>query len=224
MAYRFSVGLFIEHFRKMQADIESVASPFHRKILYAAALDPLSRAAFGPRKKGDKHREWIVRLLTDLTDWKEAKLLSLPQLKLLLCAQRRSRFRLHREVNKRLKEWPTGHYIPISGSPTLADLRRYAAPEEFDALDSCQYVQLFYTYRNNLIHEFREPGYGTDWGRPRKSPFYTSSIYGPWELVFPVGFFSTLFSQSLEGVQSHLLRTRTNPHSNFDFGSLWRAK
>ena len=184
----------------------------------------MSRGAFGPRGKKDLNRDWIVRLLTELAGWTDATRVSLPQLKLLLRDQGRHRYRLYREVTSRLKQWPNGLYVPATRSPLSAEISAFAASEEHDALARCQYVQLFYTYRNNLVHEYREPGYGTDWGRPRTDPFYTSSIYGPWELVFPVAFFSTLFTRALTGVEAHLLATRANPHNNFEFGSLWRAK
>lgn len=224
MAYRLSIEQFVGHFRDAMESIETVPSQLHRKVLYAAALDPISRAAFGPRGKKDTHRDWIVRTLVELADWKEASHISLPQLQLLLRHKKRTRFRLYREVSKRLEQWPTGLYIPATDSPTRAELLKYAAPEDEDAMRQCQYVQLFYTYRSNLIHEYREPGYGTDWGRPRKKPFYTSSTFGPWELVFPVAFFADLFSRSLTGVEAHLLKNRQNPHYNFKFGSLWWAK
>jgi hypothetical protein len=51
---------FIENFRGHLTDLDKVLLLLYRKILYAAALDPLARAAFGI---ADIHRKRIIRLV-----------------------------------------------------------------------------------------------------------------------------------------------------------------
>jgi hypothetical protein len=79
-------------------------------------------------------------------------------------------------------------------------------------------------FRNNLIHEYREPGYGTDRSGRQTEPFYTNlSSFGGRELVFPIAFVAAIYEQALARVSDHLLATKVSPHSKFKFGSHWRA-
>lgn len=51
---RDAITQFIEYFRGHIADLDAVLPLLYRKILYATALDPLARAAFGAT---DSHRK-----------------------------------------------------------------------------------------------------------------------------------------------------------------------
>jgi hypothetical protein len=219
-AYRESVDQFIEYFRDQTRSIESVVVPMYRKVLYATALDPLARAAFG----NIGHRERIARLIDELTSWGARNRISLPQLGLGLRDAKRGRFRLYREVSRRLYYWPPGHIIRVDASPTEAELLPFASKEEKKIIASCRYPELFYTYRNNLVHEFREPGYGIETSSDTENAYYTSMIDGPWELVFPVGFFAAICEQAVSGLHTYLLKHKIDPYTRFQFGSLWRAR
>jgi hypothetical protein len=219
--FRFSVEVFIQHFREQGEAIAALPSDLHKKILYCSALDPLARAVF--LKRGN-HRTRLVHLLTDHTDWSDSGRVSLYQLSCYLQAKKRTRFRLYREVTRRLNLSPPKKRLLLSNSPRLSELIAHAAPEEWKPLVLHTYGYLFYTYRNNLIHEYREPGYGTDWSRGGTEPFYTNlSSFGLRELVFPLGFVASLYAQALKGAQSELLKQKINPHKRFDFGSRWGA-
>lgn len=217
---RPAIARFIAHFESQSTDIEAVESLMLRKLLYATALDPLARAAFG----NIGHRKRITRLLDELTNWNGKSLISLPQLSLNLLAAKKGRSRLAREVRKRLDQWPSGHVLPITASPEQSELLPFTAPSEVKLLDECRYSNLFYTYRNNLVHEFREPGYGMELSTDDEQVYYTSTITGPWELVFPAAFFSSIFKDTLAGLDSYLVQHRIDPYKQFEFGSLWRAK
>ena len=215
-----AIDRFLSSFESQENDIAAVKSPTLRKLLYTTALDPLARAAYG----NIGHHERLVRLLDELTTWNARGLVSLPQLSLSLTASKRGRFRLAREVRKRLRQWPPGHVLRISSSPTKAELPGFADATEAKIIEACRYPHLFYKYRNNLVHEFREPGYGSEWSTDKDQAYYTSMINGPWELVFPVGFFLCIFEQAIIGLRGYLITQRINPYSQFEFGSLWRGK
>jgi hypothetical protein len=219
-AYKDSVDQFIGYFRDQINSIASVTVPMYRKILYATALDPLARAAFG----NIGHRQRFVRLINTLTSWKARNRVSLPQLNLGLRDAKRSRYRLYREVSRRLNHWPPADIIRVDASPTEAELLPFASTDEEKVITSCSYPELLYTYRNNLIHEFREPGYGIEMSSDTDNAYYASMIDGPWELVFPVGFFATTCEQAVSNLHTYLLNHQINPYTRFQFGSLWRAK
>lgn len=219
--HRDAIEQFIGYFEGHIKTIEAVKPVVYRKLLYAAALDPLARAAFGDIK----HRERITRLIDDLTSWPAKKLVSLPQLELALKEQERTRFRLYRRVHGQLKQWAPGHVLRIIESPPLAELQPFASPEEQKTLNRCRYTALFYTYRNNLVHEFRQPGYGIEMSsdKYKDQPYYHSEIGGPWQLVFPVAFFSSLYKDAVRGLETFLKRHDRDPYEQFRFGSLWRS-
>ena len=219
--YRLGVQQFIGHFREQGSAIAEVASELHRKILYCSALDPLARAVCAPKTK---NRPRFVNLLLNHTDWQDAGRISLFQLACHLRLTKRTRFRLYREVKRRLEASPPRRRMPLSSSPTLAEMSAFATAGELEALQSHSYAELFYTFRNNLIHEYRQPGYGTDWSRKATEPFYTSlSSFGERELVFPIAFVESLYEQALQHVSQHLLTNKINPHTRFNFGSHWRS-
>lgn len=220
MAHRPSIREFIAHFQGQIPTLEAVEPFTYRKILYATALDPLARAAFG----NIGHRERIVRLIEELTCWRDCDLVSLPQLQLLLREHERARYRLFREVNDQLRQWPSGRILRISVSPCLDQLLPFADPDEIKLIQKCRYAELFYTYRNNLIHEFREPGYAMEFSSDKDQPYYHSMARHPWQLAFPVGFFAFIYKSALSGLEKYLLYRDQDPYARFDFGSLWRAK
>ncbi len=214
------VSRFVAHFQSQVKSLEQVESLMLRKLLYATALDPLARAAFG----NIGHRTRMVRLIDELTTWDGRELVSLPQLKLALSEAKRGRGRLAREVRCQLGNWQPGLVIPIANSPKQSELLPLATPAEEKLINACLYSNLFYTYRNNLVHEFREPGYGIELSTDGDFAYYTSTINGPWELVFPVRFFSSLFEEVLVELKAYLIRNNIDPYNQFEYGSLWRAR
>ena len=219
--HREAIAQFVEYFRAHIADLDKVLPLLYRKILYATALDPLARAAFGT---ADGHRKRIIRLIDELVDWQDKHRISLPQLELALEEQNRTSAPLYKDVQQRLSRWAPGAVLQLSVSPQLAELKPLADSTEISLLAAAQYAELFYTYRNNLIHEFRKPGYGIEISTNKDQPYYCCMSNSPWHLVFPVGFFARLFKEALSGLESFLLRADLDPYSQFEFGSLWRAR
>ena len=217
--YRLSVAQFIGHFRTQLDHIAQVPSEHFQKILYSLVLDPLAQAAYSATGS----RANVVLLIENLTSWPDAGRVSTIQLKLALLNERRARYRLYRQVSGRLVLQPIQLRTPLSTSPHKSELLPFAATNrEQKLIDRCTYSQLFYTYRSNLVHEFREPGYGADWDRGSTEPYYGKSSFGERELVFPLAFVSRIANEALARLEAHLLANRIAPHSKFEFGSLWR--
>ena len=219
--YRLGIAQFVEHFRAQAQAISEVKLEMHRKLLYCSALDPLASAVSGRR---GTHRQRLTHLLTNHSGWDDASRVSLFQLSCHLRDQRRTRFRLYREVTRRLSLNPPRRRQRLGTSPHVTELQPFASPEDGSIINLYNYGNLFYTYRNNLVHEYREPGYGTDWSRAEDEPFYTNlSAFGTRELVFPLSFIAKLYDRTLINVEAHLLRTKTNPHTRFQYGSHWQS-
>lgn len=216
-----TIEQFVEYFRDQESLISPVQPILYRKIIYATALDPIARAAFG---KVGRHRARSLRLIDELTNWRDRDRVSLPQLCLALEDKGFISGLLYTEAKARLEHWSPGEVLRLDNSPLLQELESIAQPPEKCVLSSCRYTELFYTYRNNLVHEFREPGYGIEMSSDKDQPYYHSMIGDPWQLVFPVGFFARLYAEALTGLRTLLVRYDIDPYSQFDFGSRWRAQ
>ena len=220
-AHSDSIQQFVDYFRDQEASIFPVQPILYRKIIYATALDRIARAAFG---KVEKHRARSLRLIDELTNWLDRDRVSPSQLCLALEEMGNISGPLYVEVKTRLQNWSPGEVLRLNNSPLLSELEPIARSSEKCILSSCRYAELFYTYRNNLVHEFREPGYGIEMSADDDQPYYHSMIDDPWQLVFPVGFFARIFSEALVGLEALLVRYDIDPYTQFEFGSRWRAK
>ncbi|BCO29707.1 hypothetical protein MIZ03_4631 [Rhodoferax lithotrophicus] len=215
-----AIEQFVEYFQDQKALISQVQPNLYRKVIYATALDPIARAAFG---KVGQHRAKSLRLIDELTNWTDRDRVSLPQLCLALEEKGLISGFLYAEAKTRLEHWAPGEVLRLNNSPLLPELMPVAQPLEKCVLLSCRYAELFYTYRNNLVHEFREPGYGIEMSSDKDQPYYHSMIGDTWQLVFPVGFFARLYAEALVGLRALLVRGDIDPYCQFEFGSKWRA-
>jgi len=216
-----AIQRFVEYFRDQEAVIAPVQPIMYRKLIYAAALDPIARAAFG---KVDTHRARSLRLIDELTNWLDRDRVSLPQLCLALEHSGHVSSALFVEAKAQLQTWNSGEVVRLSKSPRLSELEPLAQEPEKRILAYCRYAELYYTYRNNLVHEFRDPGYGIEMSADKDQPYYHGMIDHPWQLVFPVGFFARLYAEALAGLEAFLKSHNIDPYSQFEFGSRWQAK
>lgn len=165
-----SIGRFSDYFQCELEKIETIQVEFrgrpnhtsstrlYQKILCATVLDTLSRAAF-PDTHGNRQR--VLDFIDTYTEWDDR--ISLPQLQRCLEGSPESKGLLHAETEKRISAWSEGAIIRPDKDPNLADMMHLAVtPSEQKAVRATRYAALFYTYRNHLVHEFREPGYGIE--------------------------------------------------------------
>ncbi|MFA5921142.1 MAG: hypothetical protein WC856_07600 [Methylococcaceae bacterium] len=220
-----AIEKFISYFQEKKIDISSIQPIFCRKIIYAAALDTIARAAFG---KTYTNHDRYIKLLNELTNWQYREHISLPQVCLAFEKEGISD-NLYSEAKAQLVRWPHGQILSLDNSPLLSTLKPLADSEKSNRfLFKSQYAELFYIYRNNLIHEFREPGYGFEGLSTQNQPYYhgmtdMDTNNTTWELVFPVGFFEYLYNEALVGLKIHLVRDNINPFCQFELGSKWSA-
>ena len=212
-----AIEQFIEHFQNQKVDIASVKPIIYRKLVYVAALDSIARAAFGD--VGNKRRN--IRLIDELTKWVDRDRVSLPQLCLALERNDQLSSKLWVDATERLKRWGSGEVVHLNRSPLLAELAALAQKTEEKMLKECRYAELYYRYRNALVHEFREPGYGIERSTDRNEPYYHSMLDKQRQLVFPIGFFARIYDEALAGLKAYLIRCDINPYSQFNLGSEW---
>jgi len=223
-----SVERFSSFFKEKLQHIASIplekSGELFQKILYNGLLDALSVSVASP-KKGNRER--LVSLIRCFSNWAQCDRVSLPHIIRLLQRVPDPEFSQLREYAFSLYDrWQSGETVSLDRDPSLEEVkerwpRTLPKPIEDVCLESFQHVHLFYSCRNSLMHEFREPGYGMEFG-PTDEPSYHSMMEpDSWELVYPVGFFRKLCETTLARISEYYLKNRIDPYSRYTFGSSW---
>ena len=224
MTGRVDIDEYIAFFRDKTVEIGRIeALPIFRKILYLVEIDTLTRAAF-PSVKGNKSR--VIKFLDECSNWNERNRVSATKLKLSLEKNGKSSGQLFDLINKQIRWWNYGSLIKPWQDLTFEEVQDLATPDVLKFVEEARYVKLFYKYRNSLIHEFREPGYGMDLGTDSTTPYYLgmdhqSTEKSSWELVFPLKFLGSLCEGCIDGLERYLIANDQNPYDSYEFETIW---
>ena len=221
MTVRADIDEYIDFFRNKTAEIGRLeVLPIYRKILYLVQIDTLSRAAF-PHVKGHKTR--VMKFLDECSNWSAIDRVSAIQLMFSLEAKGKSSSPLFKLINDRINE--CGTRIDASEDLTLDEIQSLECSDDLKIVDEVRYDELFYRYRNTLIHEFREPGEHAIPSVDDLSPFSkaveASTGEKTWELVFPVKFLERLCERSIDGLEKYLIENNQDPYESYERGPLW---
>ncbi|OGW28859.1 MAG: hypothetical protein A2X56_14775 [Nitrospirae bacterium GWC2_57_13] len=227
---------FENELRMIDAIPASDSSKKFKKALYVSVIDALSKSVF-PHRNGKNHERFVAFLMR-FANWSEGYRISMPHLAQLLrinpdpafeklrkiIFEAYDRSNVHRSQLVGLDTDPTSDEIKKNW-PTLKECR---IPIEGITLESLQHFHLLYAYRNSLVHELREPGYGIESKDDEDYPYYhgmtivdagkeEKSI----ELVYPVMFFQRLVSTCLNNLEIYLKDNKLDPYAYYKFGTYW---
>lgn len=225
MTVRDDIGQYIAYIRERNQEIEKVAFPAFKKVLYLVEIDTLSRAAF-PRVSGNRKR--VVQFIDTCSNWNDKDRVSAVQLKIALEESGILSGQLYDSINRHINSWTYGLIIRPNDDLTLGEAQRQSTSSESKYVNDARYAELLYTYRNHLLHEFREPGHGMDLRADlRPTPYYLGmdrpcAGQSSWELVFPVQFLRDLCEGCINGLEAHLSANNLNPYDAYEFGTMWR--
>ena len=132
-------------------------------------------------------------------------------------------------------QWPPGKVIGLDTEPKYGEVKKYWPKGQANnecikgvKLEALKHVHLFYTYRNSLIHELRNLGYGIEELSLEKEPSYHSMTMedgkDTWQLVYPLGFFENICEPCLKNLKEYLIINAINPYNSFNFGSYWKEE
>lgn len=234
------IDLFISFFHEQFNSIRSVQfkkyGKLYKKILYLAMIDTLSKTIY-PRKQ---NRDRFASFIRNFSTWKFCEKISLPHLvKLLEIVPDPEFSNLRQFAFSRLDQWEEGNVIELDREPDYTEVQKLwprdkeqAKPIENVRLDFLRHDHLFYAYRNSLIHELREPGYGIEFSSmDANQPFYHHMTHLgkdkeiiSWELVYPLGFFESICETVLKKLKTYYVNERINPYSFFTFGTYWKEE
>ncbi len=211
---------YVKFFKNRTKEIGEIdALPLFRKILYLVEIDTLSRAAF-PEENG--HKDRVIKFLDQCSNWCDKDRVSAIHLKQSLEDNEKQSGPLLDLVNERINSWPHEERIKPGRDLTLQEVREQAKPAEQKLVHETRYMELFYRYRNSLIHEFREPPeWGHDLASDSVTPFYCGMDFvngnDKWKLVFPVKFLEHMCENCVRGIEEYLVRNNQNPYDSYDF-------
>jgi hypothetical protein len=217
---------FIDFFKDEINKIHEIENILYRKILFACALDTIATARY-PK---DNNQKKIVSFVLNYSGSTDISCVSLVQLIYILehalNEQSRSDSELYRYALDGISklepgQLPRGHEV----DPSFDEAARKANRQEIKLLKNARYAELFYGYRNMLVHGFKEPGHGIEMSGDVTNPYYHSYTDGRWELIFPVDFFESIFSEGLTNLKEYLQQYNINPYDRYEsinaFSDMW---
>ena len=174
-----------------------------------------------------------MSFIRNFAGWDECDRISLPHLIRLLEKVPDPEFSEVRNfAYSQYDQWSHDQFLQLDRDPLFDDIKQrwpksFPKPLEDVQPEHLQHCNLFYRYRNSLIHELREPGYGMDF-RDRDYPFYYTlgskdlgSDEQNWELVYPLDFYKKIVETALTNLEAYYVKQRIDPYSCFTFGSCW---
>jgi len=227
-----SVSRFLGHFSSKLDEIKETefggSGNLFRKTLYVGVIDALAKTTASP-KKGNRER--LVSFIDNYSDWNNHERVSLPHLARVLELAPDPEFsRLREYTFEEMDKWSSGELIKLHRDAKFQEVKSLwpkssPKPIEDVNLEFLQHTNLFYRYRNSLVHELREPGYGVELDKDDE-PYYHSmhtddeESYS-WELVYPCDFYEKICRSSINNLREYYIKERIDPYNCHNFGSYW---
>lgn len=228
-----NVDMFLNHFEERLNQVKSsdfeLSNNLFKKILYVGFIDTLSKTT-PYSKKGNRKR--VVTFVQNFSKWDECERVSLTHLIKLLKKDPSPEFSKVRDYAHSLYDkWKDWDCITLDRDPTYDEIKKLwptsvTKPLEIEniQLDFLKHSNLFYKYRNNLVHELREPGYGIEFKEDTK-PYYHSMHHSEnemtWELVYPLGFYEHIINSAILSLREYYIKDQIDPYKSFNFGTYW---
>jgi hypothetical protein len=221
-----NINQFCSYF---QANIDEIAkynNRIHQKILIVTLLDTLSRVWRMGKEGRNKLR--FLKLVRECINWEHSDKISIP---ITFYRLENVNFKANQGLKNKFKElfnkFQNGRMPRLDIDPFYSEIENLAEnSEEKELLKNARHAELLYLYRNNLIHEFKEPGDGVEFSNDNTSPYYfwlthIDYITETCELVYPFKFFLNLCNVALTSIKAFLVSNDLDPYTFFKFGSPW---
>jgi len=196
--------------------------------LLCSILDTLSKCIYN---EVPLNRDRFVYFIDDFSGWAYRDNSSLIQLRYFVEKETDLKYeRTKSFLKERLKDLKPGDVYKASNDLFLTDIPHLKIIE--DEIRRFTYSNLLYKYRNSVVHEFKTPGSGMDFG-------YIEEVYyhhmghielksdthvlaeSTWELVFPMNYLSNLVLQSIANTRAYCEKHTINPYNFFLFDVAW---
>lgn len=236
-----TISVYVGHFRDRVARLKAyelnVEDRALKKNILVSVLDAISRTT---SNYADGNRERFTGIVANFGDWPDHSRVSAPHVGYFLRHLRSPIFAAARDfIAHIIQKNSHGGFVPLSSDLELEDVRKlWPVPPEQKlvgrlSLSSFTHLNLFYQYRNSLVHELREPGYGLEFHQDHEEPFYhgmstvesdDSPVRQTLELVYPLKFYFRLTDNVIANVEQYLRHAPIDPYSCYRFGSSWTGE
>ena len=229
-----SISDYCGHFRDQLDKIETFSDSLYSKILTATLLDALATGRYPKKQVGKRY----IALIKNYANWDARNRVSPIQYDLYV--QRHIDTAAIGDVSKHLAALAKTmratcereQFLAITEDPFVDTLMAMQPTDkECGALDQTTHLALLYAYRNCLVHEFREPGYGYEFDRKRLEPFYFQWLQAgadidpdPPQLTYPLNWWFGIARTVINGLEAFYRETCLDPYNRHEFGSLWSRK
>lgn len=220
------VEKFCSYFHDRINEIVDLNNPLYQKILIIILMDTLSLVW----SKGIENRNKLrfMKLIRQCIKWEHSDRISIP---MTFYRIRQANLRINEPLKLKIRalfnQFQNGRIVRLDIDPFYHEIQHLVQSQEESKLlkNSC-HAELLYTYRNNLIHEFRKPGHGMEFSDDNESPYYHQMTdldieENTWELVYPTNFIINLSKVALNSIKAFLTTNKLDPYSFYQFGSPW---
>ncbi len=213
---------FCLYFHDRIKEINGLDNPLYQQILIVILMDTLSRV--WTKGTENKNKVRFLKLIRDCIKWEHSDRISIPmifyrlnQLSFVPSEQ------LKLKIGELFSNYQNSKINRLDNDLFYSDIQHVAeSQEEIKLLKNSRHAELLYTYRNNLIHEFRKSGDGIEFSADNELPYYHRMInLDTWELVYPTRFLINLSKVALDSIQAFLIFNNLDPFAFFKFGSPW---
>lgn len=230
-----------------QSKVNMTHEKVHSKILCCSIFDALSKSVF-PDIKGNRQR--YIELVRLCDQWPESQKVSLLHLVRLLEKEAviPNKFRELIELSNDLflKNFKLSNNVLSNTVPATADIsfkelltvwpkNKNGNPIQLAGVQPSQlkHENLFWCYRNSIVHEYRNPGNGVELGSSQPDLAFYQEVYSldeksdsiavssRWELIYPVNLFIKLCKYAIEIACNHHFKNRTSPFEAYASGTYW---
>lgn len=189
-------------------------------------IDCLSRVY----SRGDqRNKKRFLTFIKNCIQWEHSEIISISMLYYKIINNKIPfNYKMINYISTKSNEMSYGRIYRLEEiDPFVGEIENFIKnQEERRIIFSSSHNELFYTFRNNLIHEFRRPGNGMEISNDNESPYYHGfkslrSQRDTWELVYPTQFFINLAIEGVSSLEKFLVCHDFDPYSFFKFGSPW---
>jgi hypothetical protein len=223
---RGNINQFCSYFQDNINEIVKLNNQLYQKILIISLMDTLSRV--WTKGKENKNKLRYLKLVRECIKWEHADRISIPMTVYRIREENiKGNDKLMLKIDELFKRFKMAENPRIDINLFFNEIEHLAVSnEEREILKNSRYAELLYTYRNNLIHEFRNSGDGMEFCNDNESPYYHRMTHRDcqtktWELVYPTKFFINLSNIALAAIKTFLISNNLDPLSFFKFGSPW---
>ena len=214
-----NIQQYYDYFKQELKKVDSDGENLRSRILLVTIIDALSRAAHPHLAK--KNHDRIVKFIDNYVQWCDRDRVSLPQIKYKLEADSLINGPLYKYVSSTVDRWQDSMIHDSSVDPLFDSVINKAQCDcERKIIKLSKYKELFYSHRNYLVHEYRNPGDGFV-GFSQCTGAHYHQHDTRWELVFPVSLFSAFCHDGLSELKNKLIDEDRDPYESYEFGSKW---